>query len=135
MVTGGSELESNDLHVRLAAVPDSVPEARRRVCRWCECSGVCERTRCNLQLAVTEAAANVVVHAYPAGRQGGFSVDLCRDEDAVVLEVSDEGVGPSAAAPSSGAGLGLVIIGRMFPGFALAEAKPGTRVTLRAHAA
>lgn len=135
MVTGGPELESSDLHVRLAAVPDSVPEARWRVCRWCECSGVCERTRCNLQLAVTEAAANVVLHAYPAGRQGGFWLDLCRDEDAVLLEVSDEGVGPSGAVPSSGAGLGLVIIGRMFPGFTLAEAQPGTRLTIRAPAA
>lgn len=135
MVTGGPELESSDLHVRLAAVPDSIPEARRRVCRWCECSGICERTRSNLQLAVTEAAANVVVHAYPAGRQGGFSVDLCRAEDAVVLEVSDEGVGPAGAVPSSGAGLGLVIIGRMYPGFTLAESRPGTRVTIRAPAA
>ena len=135
MFTGGAELGSSDLHVRLDAVADSVPEARGRVQRWCERTGVCERTRGKLLLAVTEAAANVVVHAYPGGPQGGFWLDLRRDDGSVVLEISDEGVGPSGADPSSGCGLGLVIIGRMFPGFTLVESQPGTRVTIRASAA
>jgi serine/threonine-protein kinase RsbW len=135
MFTDGAELGSSGLHARLAAVPDSVPEARIRVRAWCERTGVCERTRSDLLVAVTEAAANVVVHAYPGRREGAFSLDLCRHEGGVVLEVSDEGVGPSGAAPSSGCGLGLEIIGRMFPGFTLVESEPGTRVTIRASAA
>jgi anti-sigma regulatory factor (Ser/Thr protein kinase) len=135
MVRGWAEIESNLLHVRLDAVPDSVPEARLRVRTWCEQTGLCERTQDDLLLAVTEAASNVVVHAYPDGRDGGFSLDLHGDARAVVVEISDEGVGPSGAAPSSGGGLGLEIIGRMFPGFTLVESEPGTRVTIRASAA
>jgi len=135
MVRGGAQIESDGLHVRLDAVPDSVPEARLQVRSWCDRTGLCERRRGDLLLAVTEAAANVVVHAYPDGRDGGFSLDLCQDAGAVVLEVSDEGVGPSGAAPSTGCGLGLEIIGRMFPGFTLVESEPGTRVTIRASAA
>src|SRR6478735_8432764 len=90
MVRGGAQIESDGLQARL------------QVRSWCDRTGLCERRRGDLLLAVTEAAANVVVHAYPDGRDGGFSLDLCQDAGAVVLEVSDEGVGPSGAAPSTG---------------------------------
>jgi len=134
MVTGGAQLEASDLHIRLAAVPESVPDARLRVRRWCERTGVCERTRDDLLLAVSEAVANVVVHAYPGG-QGTCWLEMRRDADAVVVSIADEGVGPHGAAPSSGCGLGLGIIRRMFPGFTVVETAPGTRVTIRAPAA
>ena len=127
--------KSSELHVRLDAVPDSVPEARLQVRTWCEDARVDEDTRSDLLLAVTEAAANVVVHAYPGGRGGTFSLDARMDADIVVVSIRDEGVGPAGSTGSEGCGLGLEIIARMFPGFTLAEAEPGTRVTIRASAA
>ena len=134
MLRGGPRLEASDLHIRLAAVPESVPDARLRVRRWCERMGVCEGARDDLLLAVSEAVANVVVHAYPGG-QGTCSLEVRRDADAVVVSIADEGIGLSGAAPSSGCGLGLGIILRMFPGSTLVETEPGTRVTIRAPAA
>ena len=135
MVTGGALLAASDLHIRLAADPESVPEARAHVRRWCERTGVCGRTRDDLLLAVTEAVANVVVHAYPGGRSGTCSLEICRDAGGVVVAISDEGVGVSGALPSSGCGLGLAIIDRLFPGSTLVESGTGTRVTIRAPAA
>ena len=132
MVTGGALLEASDLHIRLAADPESVPEARAQVRRWCERTGVCGRTRDDLLLAVTEAVANVVVHAYPGGRSRTCSLEMCRDAAGVVIAISDEGVGRSGASPSSGCGLGLTIIDRLFPGSTLDESGTGTVVTIRA---
>ena len=133
MVTGGALLEASDLHIRLAADPESVPEARAQVRRWCERTGVCGRTRDDLLLAVTEAVANVVVHAYPGGRPRTCSLEMCRDAaGGVVIAISDEGVGLSGASPSSGCGLGLRIIDRLFPGSTLDESGTGTVVTIRA---
>lgn len=121
--------------MRLDAVPDSVPEARLRVRTWCERAHIGGQVRSDLMLAVTEAATNVVQHAYPEGRPGTFLLDVHRDAEDVVLSIRDEGVGVRRAAPSAGAGLGLEVIGRMFPGFTLCEADPGTRVTIRTPAA
>jgi len=134
MMASGLQREANGLHVRLAAVPESVPEARLRVRRWCERAGVCGRTRDDLLLAASEAVANVVVHAYPGG-EGTCRLEMRRDADAIVVSVADRGVGLSGAAPSSGRGLGLGIILRMFPASTLAQTEPGTRVTIRAPAA
>jgi serine/threonine-protein kinase RsbW len=130
-MAGRAEPQSGDLHVRLEAVPDSVPEARLRVRTWCERAQVGGQVQSDLMLAVTEAATNVVQHAYSGGRPGTFLLDVHRDAGDVVVSIRDEGVGPRRAAPSAGAGLGLEIIGRMFPGFTICEADPGTRVTIR----
>jgi serine/threonine-protein kinase RsbW len=134
-MAGWAEPKSGELHMRLDAVPESVPEARLRVRSWCEDAYVDGETQSDLLLAVSEAAANVVVHAYPGGRTGTFSLDACLDADNIVLSIRDEGVGPAGSTRSAGCGLGLEIIARMFPEFTLAEAKPGTRVTIRASAA
>jgi anti-sigma regulatory factor (Ser/Thr protein kinase) len=128
----GLKIVANGLRVRLAAVPESVPEARAQVRGWCEQTGFCERTRDDLLLAVSEAVANVVVHAYPGRRQGTFSLEIGRDAGDVVISISDEGVGLSGAPASSGCGLGLAIIERMFPGSTFVAAEPGTHVTIRA---
>ena len=122
------------LHVLFDAVPESVPEVRLRVRSWCEGTRVDDRVRGDLLLAVTEAAANVVRHAYPEGQAGTFSLDARRDAGELVVEIRDEGVGMRAAAPSRGGGLGVEIIRRMFPGSTLCETGSGTRVTIRSYA-
>jgi serine/threonine-protein kinase RsbW len=130
-MAGWPERESGDLHALLDAVADSVPEARLRLRAWCDAAAVGDSVRGNLLLAVTEAAANAVQHAYPDGRPGSFSLDARRAGGDVVVTVRDEGVGIGRAATSQGAGLGLDIICRLFPDSTLCEASPGTRVTIR----
>jgi anti-sigma regulatory factor (Ser/Thr protein kinase) len=130
----GVESESGCLHILFDAIPDSVPEARGRVRSWCEQAHVDCRIQGDLLLAVTEAAANVVRHAYPEGRSATFSLDLRREAGDIVVVIRDEGVGMGAAASSPGGGLGLEIIRRLFPGVTFGEAEPGTRITIRGHA-
>lgn len=130
----GVQSQFERLHVLFDAVPESVPEARLRVRRWCEGARVDGRIQGDLLLAVTEAAANVVQYAYPGGRAGTFSLDARRDAGDLVVEIRDEGVGMRAAAPTRGGGLGLEIIRRMFPASTLREAGSGTRVTIRSYA-
>jgi serine/threonine-protein kinase RsbW len=134
-MAGGVELDFGSLHVRFDAVLDSVPEARLRVRSWCDEVRVEGRIQADLLLAVTEAVANVVLHAYPESRSGTFTLDARREAgNNVVVEIRDRGVGMRGAAPSRGGGLGLEIIRRMFPGSSLCEADPGTRVTIRSDA-
>ena len=133
-MAGWPERESGDLHALFDAVADSVPEARQRLQAWCDAIAVGDPVLGDLLLAVTEAAANVVQHAYPDGRPGTFSLDARRDSGDVVVTIHDEGVGMGHAAPSPGGGLGLEIIGRLFPDSSLSDADPGTRVTIRTSA-
>lgn len=128
------ERESGDLHALFDAVPDSVPEARLRVRTWCEAEHVGDRIRADLLLAVTEAAANAVRHAYPGGRPGTFSLAARREGGDIMVEIRDTGVGMGGAARSPGGGLGLEILRRLFPEATVARDDPGTRVTIRAPA-
>jgi len=51
-------------------------------------------TQClyNLQLAVSEALTNVMKHAYPPDLPGRVSLSLRREEDSVIITVTDKGL-------------------------------------------
>jgi anti-sigma regulatory factor (Ser/Thr protein kinase) len=89
----------------------------------------------DVDLAVTEAATNVVVHAYrdrPSGAAPGVLRVAARVEDlALHVNVADDGVGPSPRLDSPGLGLGLGIIARLADVLQIEQANPGTRVTMR----
>jgi serine/threonine-protein kinase RsbW len=63
----------------------------------------------DVALAVTEACANVVRHAYP-GRRGDLCMDARMDGDELVVEVADRGVGFVSPSADPGLGLGLRLI-------------------------
>jgi anti-sigma regulatory factor (Ser/Thr protein kinase) len=130
-MAGSPELESGDLHALFDAVADSIPEVRLRLRTWCDAIPIGAPILGDLLLAVTEAAANVVRHAYPDGSPGTFSLDARREGADVVITIRDEGVGMGHAPPSQGGGLGLEIIGKLFPHSAVSDADAGTRVTIR----
>lgn len=105
----------------LPATEKSVSELRRRLLEFARRHGVGDRDRHRIALAVTEAAANVVMHAYLPRQQGtiGYVADL-EDGDLQVI-VSDEGEGLRTTSQSPGLGMGLNLIAAMTSDFSIAE--------------
>ena len=85
-----------------------------------------------IRLAVTEACANVVRHAYP-GDPGILEVGACVGPRTVVIDVCDAGIGTGAgraqAAPGEG-GLGLPLIGMLADQVEITPHDPGTSVRM-----
>jgi anti-sigma regulatory factor (Ser/Thr protein kinase) len=85
-------------------------------------------------LAVSEAVANVVVHAYrdrhPGAEPGDVHVTVRVEADELLVAVVDKGVGMAARADSPGAGLGLAIIATLADRFEVQQLNTGTRLLL-----
>lgn len=71
-----------------------------------------EASVADLKTVVTEAAMNVVVHAYPEGSEGLLAVDAWAEGDGLTVEVRDHGMGirprPDVDRPSLRIGLTLI---------------------------
>src|SRR5262249_31175352 len=102
------------LSLRLSADPSSVPVARRSVCRAIRAVGVEESVLERVQLAVTEACANVVIHAYRDHPEPGeLGIEVVLGPDNVCVRVRDKGRGVTPRLDSPGLGLGLPLIGAL----------------------
>jgi serine/threonine-protein kinase RsbW len=86
-----------------------------------------------IALAVSEAATNVVIHAYRDRSQPGtFTLGLDVDDGSLLVDVRDEGVGPGPRDDSPGLGFGLPIIANVTDAYALVPTDDGgTRVSMR----
>lgn len=104
---------------KLKAIMENVPAATRRIAEVAEQVGFAEHALYQIELAIDEACANVVEHAYPGEEQGEMEVScyLDRDSDAFqifVIRVRDWGTGfdpgavekPDVDAPLEDRGLG-----------------------------
>lgn len=67
-----------------------------------------DQTLADVRLAVTEACANVVVHAYPHREDGPLQVEVDIAEDQLAVTVRDEGSGMEEPGESRGLGLALM---------------------------
>ena len=93
------------------AVPESVSAIRRALARFASESGAPSRVGDAAALAVSEAATNVVVHAYrESAEQGRIEVTGALTSDELLVTVSDTGIGLRPYPDSPGLGLGLAII-------------------------
>ena len=79
------------LSLRLSADPESVPVARRSVCRAIRAVGVEDAVLERVQLAVTEACANVVVHAYRDCEPGELGIEVHVSPGLLCVRVRDHG--------------------------------------------
>jgi serine/threonine-protein kinase RsbW len=120
-----------ELRVRLPATPESVGRARAVTDEWCSRYAGLDGRRHDVLIAVTEAVANVVVHAYPDGTAGEFELVLLDDNGRLIVTVRDEGVGYYVPSATPGLGSGLLVIQRACDSSAIDAAEPGTIVTMR----
>jgi serine/threonine-protein kinase RsbW/stage II sporulation protein AB (anti-sigma F factor) len=87
--------------------------------------GLAEETLQALRLAVSEAATNVVLHAYAdAPAPGPVHVSVEIDEPHLRIVVSDDGGGMKPRPDSPGLGLGLPLIAQLAESFEV-ESPPG----------
>lgn len=120
---------SMTLREQLPATVASVAEARRSVRRF---AAELEVDVDGIVLAVSEAVANVVTHAYADDVPGVIELSATASPYEVAIEVRDHGRGMGGAArASSGAGYGIEIIRRLAQHVALRDSGDGVALTMR----
>lgn len=101
---------SHGFELELAAEADNVPLVRHALRGLLEASGISDERTADIALAVTEACANAVLHAYKGGA-GTFAVaaDLAAT-GRLVVTVRDHGAGMAPRVDSPGLGVGLPVM-------------------------
>ena len=99
-----------DIELALPARAANIAIVRHAFGALGEAFAVDEQILSNIRLAVTEACTNVVIHAYPDGREGPLEVFATLREEKLEVVVRDEGLGIAPRADSPGLGLGLPLI-------------------------
>lgn len=115
------------MHERLPATVESVATARQAVRRF---AAQLEVDLDDLVLAVSEAVANVVVHAYPEDARGTVELSAATSPGELTVVVRDHGRGLEGAGPG-GAGFGIPIIRRLAQHVELDDTPGGVALTMR----
>ena len=84
---------------------------------------------------MTEACTNVVLHAYPHITGGGLMVAVRLGDEALVVTVSDAGVGLRPRSDSPGLGRGLELIEALSDTLQIRDRDPGAEVRMTFHLA
>jgi serine/threonine-protein kinase RsbW len=99
-----------ELRQRMAARAENLGAMRQWVAELCGRVPVEEPMATDVKLAVSEACANVVMHAYAGGDPGELEIEAEPHGNLLRIVVRDEGHGLRPRADSPGAGLGLPLI-------------------------
>ena len=122
---------SPSVNILLAAVPGA-PNAARRAVRALARDRVGDLHA--VELAVSEAVSNAVVHAYrdrePAAGPGRIQVTAVVRGEELLVTVTDEGIGMRPRRDSPGARVGLALMRTLADRIEIDEHRGGTRVTL-----
>ena len=99
-----------DMELALEARAENIAIVRHALGGLGEAFAVPEPKLSDIRLAVTEACANVVVHAYPNDQTGPMEVVASMDKDAltVLVRVWGRGIRPRPDSPGLGLGLSLI---------------------------
>ena len=113
------------------AVPENVAALRHAVVDLADGAGADDRVRTDVALAVGEACANVVVHAYPPGDIGPLIVHAAVvGAREIIVTVVDQGQGMTPRPDSPGLGLGLPLIANLSDRLEIQEGPDGVGTQL-----
>lgn len=114
----------------LPAVPSSLAPMRRRLTGLLTRQDVTPERRFDVALVLTEAAANVVRHAYPQDRPGPFYAAAALTSRGLTISVIDFGRGMGSPSGNPGGGFGLALIEQLSDAVRISgnEPEPGTSV-------
>ena len=116
------------LDLVLPVEPRQLRILRSRLAGWLGLHGVDPETIFEVSLAVSEAAANAVSHAYGL-EDAEFEVQVCWEDDVLVCTVSDHGRWRER--PRDGNGRGLMLMRSLADRVDIDASSVGTRVSLR----
>jgi anti-anti-sigma factor len=121
------------MHCRLPARPDQLRLLRRQIAAWADAATLPREVTEDLQLAVGEAAANAVEHAYAAHGSGGeFVIELsCDTGRQVAARVRDFGRWRPAPADKGFRGRGVDLIRLLGTDVVVDPGPDGTTVEFR----
>ena len=99
-----------ELRQQMAARAENLGAIRQWIAELCGRVPVEEPMASDVKLAVSEACANVVLHAYAGDEPGAVEIEAEPDGDLLRVVVRDHGHGIRPRPDSPGAGLGLPLI-------------------------
>jgi PAS domain S-box-containing protein len=120
--------DAGQLRMTLPAQPRQLRVLRTRLAGWMDRHGVSADVVFDVNLAVSEAAANAVSHAYGL-EDGEFDVDARFDGDTLVCTVTDRGRWRDR--PRDGDGRGLLLMQALTDDLDIESTDEGTRVAMR----
>ncbi|MGZ6578910.1 MAG: ATP-binding protein [Solirubrobacteraceae bacterium] len=106
------------------AVADSVPRAREAMSSLARSAGATDDQLDSIRLAVSEAATNVVVHAYDDD-SGRIKLDAGLSSGELWVLIADDGLGMRPQVQSPGLGFGLSLISQVCDEFEIAKRSSG----------
>jgi serine/threonine-protein kinase RsbW len=121
-------MSAEDLSINLPALPGNVALVRQAVAEHAGKLGIERRVIDDLKTVVSEACANVVLHAYPKdGEEGPLEVDLSVEDEDLQLTVRDQGRGiqPPQGEQPLGMRMGLLLVGAISTCFQLRSRRRG----------
>jgi serine/threonine-protein kinase RsbW len=109
------------------STPPGVGELRRDITAFARRCGMDAAGIEDVRLAVSEAATNVVVHAY-RGVEGDLGVRAHTEDGELLVVVRDTGIGLAPRPDSPGLGLGMPVIATVTSRFQIVSNDAGTEV-------
>jgi serine/threonine-protein kinase RsbW len=125
-------IEPPDLELTLPASPENVGVVRHVLGGVAEALGLDHELLDDIRLAVSEACANVVIHAYAGQPSGLMDVDVHASGGDLQVSVRDHGAGMAPRTDSPGLGVGLPLMASLATSMELLSPPGGgTEVRMR----
>lgn len=124
-------VEENEYHEVFPALPEELRNMRASISSWAAAHHVPERVADDLLIAVGEATANSVRHAYRDSARGNVMIRIELVDGFLAVKIEDTGRWRAPRPVADSPGLGTTIMQAITERLAIDETPGGTQVTFR----